>query len=139
MYRIFVIFSTAKLVSTVYNIFLYSQSRAQNSFYSYMSLLMINTVEPIFNDISISDNCCYNDIFANPRFFLSLSHVIYFYNNEYKIAFLCYNDNLVRKFRGKTERNAIRFCMRKRSQTFRLAVPSSQAKLDGCGHFLWPS
>ena len=43
-----------------------------------------DTVEPIFNDISNSDNCCYNDRFINPRFFLSLSHVIYFYNNEYK-------------------------------------------------------
>ena len=40
------------------------------------------TVEPIFNDIS--NSCCCNDIFANPRFFLSLSQVIYFYNNEYK-------------------------------------------------------
>ena len=45
------------------------------------------TVEPIFNDTSNSDNCCYNDRFANPRFFLSLSHVIYFYNNEYKNRF----------------------------------------------------
>ena len=45
------------------------------------------TVEPIFNDISNSDNCCYNDRFANPRFFLSLSHVIYFYNSEYKNRF----------------------------------------------------
>ena len=43
-----------------------------------------NTVEPIFNDISNSDNCCYNDRFANPGLFLSLSHVIYFYNYEYK-------------------------------------------------------
>ena len=45
------------------------------------------SVEPIFNDISNSDNCCYYDRFANPRFFLSLSHVIYFYNNEYKNRF----------------------------------------------------
>ena len=83
------------------------------------------TVEPIFKDISNSDNCCYHDRFANPSLFLSLSHVIYFCNYEYKkIAFLCYNDYLVRKFRGKTERNAKRYCMRKRSQTFRLAVPS---------------
>ena len=44
-------------------------------------------VQPIFNDISNSDNCCYNDRFANPRTFLSLSHVIYFYNNEYKNRF----------------------------------------------------
>ena len=46
----------------------------------------MNTVVPIFNDISNSDNCCYNDRFANPHFFLYLSHVIYFYNNEYKIS-----------------------------------------------------
>ena len=46
----------------------------------------VHTVEPIFN-ISNSDNCCYNERFANPRFFLSLSHVIYFYNNEYKNRF----------------------------------------------------
>ena len=45
------------------------------------------TVEPIFNDTSNSDNCYYNDRFANPRFFLPLSHVIYFYNNEYKNRF----------------------------------------------------
>ena len=41
-------------------------------------------MEPIFNDMSNSDNCRYNDKFANPRFLLSLSCVIYFYNNEYK-------------------------------------------------------
>ena len=51
------------------------------------SIYKYSTVEPIFNDISNSDNCCYNDRFANPRFFLSLSHVIYFYNNEYKNRF----------------------------------------------------
>ena len=28
-----------------------------------------STVEPIFNDISNSDNCCYNDRFTNPGFF----------------------------------------------------------------------
>ena len=44
----------------------------------------ISTVEPIFNDISNSDNCCYNDRFANPRFFISLRPIIYFYNNECK-------------------------------------------------------
>ena len=27
------------------------------------------TVEPIYNDISNSDNYCYNDRFTNPRFF----------------------------------------------------------------------
>ena len=54
-------------------------------------LVYTYTVEPIFNDISNSDNCCYNDRFANPRLFLSLtlslSRVIYFYNNEYKNRF----------------------------------------------------
>ena len=44
----------------------------------------ICTVEPIFNDISNSDKCCYNNRFANPRFSLYLSHTIYFYNDEYK-------------------------------------------------------
>ena len=42
------------------------------------------TVEPTFNNILNSDNCCYNDRFANPRFFLYLSHTIYFYNYECK-------------------------------------------------------
>ena len=37
-----------------------------------------STVEPIFNDISNSDNCCYNDRFANP------SHTICFYDNKYE-------------------------------------------------------
>ena len=39
------------------------------------------TVEPTFNDFSNSDNCCYNDRFANPRY---LSHVNYFYYKEYR-------------------------------------------------------
>ena len=42
-----------------------------------------DTVEPTFNDISNSDNCCYNDRFTNAPFFLYLSHVIHFHNNEY--------------------------------------------------------
>ena len=81
-------------------------------------------VETIFNDISNSDNCCYNDRFENPRFFLYLSHVIHFHNNEYKKSL---SSVIMTTWSEKMERNVIRFCMRKRSQTFRLPVPSSQA------------
>ena len=55
-----------------------------NKLKSDVSVSIVYTVEPIFNDISNSDNCCYSDRFANPRFFVYLSHVIYFYNDEYK-------------------------------------------------------
>ena len=68
-----------------------------------------NTVEPIFNDISNSDNYCYNDRFANPCFFLCLSHTIYFYNNEYKKSlFSVIRTTWSESLGGKTERNAIR-------------------------------
>ena len=57
------------------------------STYSSRTKSIAHTVEPIFNNISNSDNCCYNDRSANPHFFLYLSHKIYFYNNEYKNRF----------------------------------------------------
>ena len=47
-----------------------------------LCIWIICTVEPIFKDISNSDNCCYNDRFANPPFSLYLSHAVCFYNNE---------------------------------------------------------
>ena len=72
-------------------------------------LFNLSTVEPIFKDISNSDNSWYKDRFANPCVFLYLSHTIYFYNKEYKKSLSCYNGNLVRKFRGKMERNRIDF------------------------------
>ena len=88
------------------------------------------TVEPIFNDSSNSDNCCYNDRFVNPHF--SFFWDIQFTSGirSIEIAFFCYCDNHFWKFESKTERNAIQFCQRKRSQAFRLAVPSSQAQLE---------
>ena len=91
-------------------------------------------VEPIFNDTSNSDTCCYNDRFANPHFFLYLSHVICFYNNDYRKSLFSVIrttwSETTESLGVKTERNAIRFCMRTRSLTFRLAVPSPQAQFE---------
>ena len=45
------------------------------------------TVEPIFKNTSNSDNHFYNDRSENPRFFLYLSHSIYFCSNKYRYSF----------------------------------------------------
>ena len=72
----------------------------------------IDTVEPIF-----SDNCCYNDRFTNPRFFLYLSHTIYFYNNEYKKSLSAVITTTLSESLGIRQKEMRLDCMRKRSQT----------------------
>ena len=57
---------------------------------SIKSLVMVhtnNTVEPIFNNTTNNNNHCYKDRSKNPRFFLYLSHSIYFCNKNDQYRF----------------------------------------------------